>query len=364
MSDDDPQKQFGWFDEGTDEQVGWFSQQANACRALGSPVWGAAQDALGRDLDAHGVTESVMRSRPLRFGDAAPLRLLGLAHRMALSGSAPALAAMLSSCGGRAPDDLAAVGAAVVALVASRTDEFVAALDQAPQTNEVARAGGLALGMLWAQRVFGHPLRLREIGCSGGLNLQMARFRYVSGASAVGPDDSPVVLADLWDGDPQFAPLHVVDRAGCDPAPVDVATEAGALWLRSFVWPDQTARFARLDGAISLARAFPSRLDRTPDTAGWLARELEAPSTLLTTVVFHSIVWQYIDKADRVEIASTIEAAGARATADRPLVWLQFEPDMADRSQVAVTLRAWPGDVPVRLASADFHGRWVRLDER
>jgi hypothetical protein len=363
MSDDAVPKQFGWFDEGTDEQVGWFNQQGNACRALGSPLWGAALEALGRDVEAHGVVESVMRQRPLRFGDAAPIRLVGLAHRLALSGHAPALAAMLPSCGGQAPADLAAVGAEVVALVGERADEFVAALDQPPQTNEVARAGGLVLGLLWAQRVFGHPLRLREVGCSGGLNLQMARFRYSHGGSAVGPADSPVGLNDLWDSDPRFVPLHVVDTAGCDPAPVDVSTDAGALWLRSFVWPDQTARFARLDGAISLARAFPSRLDRTPDTAAWLEQELEAPPALLTTVVFHSIVWQYIDKADRVLIASTIDAAGSRATAERPLVWLQFEPDMADRSQVAVTLRAWPGDVSVRLASADFHGRWVRLDD-
>jgi hypothetical protein len=344
----------------TSEHAEWFRQQSSSCRELGSPLWAAVLDRLAADVEVGGATAAAFKSREMRFGDAGPLRLVGLAHRMALSGEAHRLAAVLPSCGGDADESGAA--AEVLALVADHPDRFAAALHQAPQTNEVARACGLALGLLWAQRAFGHPLRLREIGCSGGLNLQMARFRYVHGDTAVGATDSPVWLDGLWDGDPILEPLDVVDRAGCDPSPVDVSTDAGALWLKSFVWPDQLTRLARLDGAIALARSWPSRLDRTPDTAGWLACEFEAPPALVTTVVFHSIVWQYIDKPDRARITGTVEAAGSRATADRPLVWLQFEPDLAERGQVAVTLRAWPGDVQVRLGTADFHGRWVRVE--
>jgi hypothetical protein len=342
------------------EYAGWFRQQSLSCHELGSPLWAAALDRLADDVDDDGPTWRVLQTREMRFGDAGPLRLIGLAHRMALSGEAPTLAAVLPSCGGIANDSVAA--AEVLELITAHPERFATALHQAPQTNEVARAAGLVLGLLWAQRVFGHPLRLREIGCSGGLNLQLARFRYIQGAMAIGPFDSPVNIDGLWEGDPALEPVDVVDRAGCDPAPVDVSTDAGALWLKSFVWPDQLARLERLDGAIALARSWPSRLDRTPNTAAWLGRELEAPPALGTTVVFHSIVWQYIDKPDRAHITDTIESAGSRASADRPLVWLQFEPDLAQRGRVAVTLRAWPGDVHVRLGTADFHGRWVRVE--
>jgi hypothetical protein len=342
------------------EYAGWFRQQSSSCRDLGSPLWAAVVDRLADDIDFQGPTLRVLETRKMRFGDAGPLRLMGLAHRMALSDQAQALAATLPSCGGVADERVAADE--VVALIAAYPGRFAEALHQAPQTNEVARASGLVLGLLWAQRVFGHPLRLREIGCSGGLNLQMARFRYVHDNAAIGPVDSPVTLGGLWHGDPNLEPLDVADRAGCDPSPIDVSTDAGALWLKSFVWPDQHARLDRLDGAIALARAWPPRLDRTSDTAGWLSRELEAPPALVTTVVFHSIVWQYIDKPDRAHVTAAIESAGSRASADRPLVWMQFEPDLAERGQVAVTLRAWPGDVYVRLATADFHGRWVRIE--
>ena len=342
-----------------DEHVGWIRQQAEVCRSLDSPLWGAAFDHLADDTAAGGVTWQMLRQRPAsRFGDALPLRLLGFAHRMALTGRAPALAAVLPSCGGIA--DTATACHEVLQLLKDRPGDFLAALEGPPQTNEVGRAAGLVLGLLWSSSRFGHPLRLREMGCSGGLNLQMDGFRYYQGESAMGPHDSPVQLGDVWDRPPRFTRLDIVDRAGCDPAPVDVGTDNGATWLRSFVWPDQTHRFSRLNGAIELARRSPPRIEQTFDTALWLANELVAPAAGRTTVVYHSIVWQYIDKPARADITAVLAEAGRQATLESPVVWLQFEPDQMNRAQVAVTLRAWPGDVYVRIASADFHGRWVK----
>ena len=45
--------------------------------------------------------------------------------------------------------------------------------------------------------------------------------------------------------------------------PVDVTTEDGRLTLTSYVWPDMTARHARLAGAIELARRQPVRVERS-----------------------------------------------------------------------------------------------------
>ena len=46
-------------------------------------------------------------------------------------------------------------------------------------------------------------------------------------------------------------------RVGVDLDPVDVATDEGALRLRSFVWPEQEGRMERLERAIAAARAEP-----------------------------------------------------------------------------------------------------------
>lgn len=235
-----------------DEQIGWIRQQADACRDLDSPLWGAVLDAMAQDVAVDGPTLRVLQARPdSRFGDAVALRLIGCAHRLALSGHAPDLASFLPSCGGRADANEATTE--VLRLVEERATDFIAALNGPPQRNEVGRAAGLVLGLLWASRRFEHPLRLREMGCSGGLNLRMDAFHFSHGEASMGPPDSPVNLHGVWDRAPELADLVIADRAGCDPAPVDVTTAAGALWLQSFVWPDQTARFTRLNGAIELA---------------------------------------------------------------------------------------------------------------
>ncbi len=345
-----------------DEIAGWFERQAQSCQELGSSLWAGVLPAMAQNVRSHGVIWEILETRPAnRFGDAAPLRLLGQAHRMALAGEAPELAAVLPSCGGQS--SLGHPPQLILDLMAEQPDQFAAALTKPPQTNEVARAAGLIAGLLAVSQRYRQALRLCEVGCSGGLNLRMDHFRYQSNGHAMGPTASPVQLIDLWDLDPGFQPgaIAIVDRAGCDPDPVDVLTSDGARWLESFVWPDQAARRQRLRGAIELAARVPAAIEQSHDTAGWLRQQLDQPTPGVTTVVYHSIVWQYIEKDQRAAITAEIVVAGTQATHDTPLVWMMFEPDSADRSQVAVTLRMWPGDVSIRLASADFHGRWVKL---
>jgi hypothetical protein len=54
-----------------------------------------------------------------------------------------------------------------------------------------------------------------------------------------------------------------------------------------------------------------------------------------------------------------IEAAGKRATRNRPLAWLSMEQDGSGLKGAALTLRLWPGDITLPLARVDFHGRWI-----
>ena len=85
-------------------------------------------------------------------------------------------------------------------------------------------------GLLRVGESYRLPLRLMEIGSSGGLNLNADRFAYTAGDEVLqGPVDSPVRLADCWRGRPvvPWPDLEVVERLGSDLAPVDVAATEG-----------------------------------------------------------------------------------------------------------------------------------------
>ena len=98
----------------------------------------------------------------------------------------------------------------------------------------------------------------------------------------------------------------------------------------------------------------------TVDAAGapaWLAARLAAPVRSVATVVFHSIVMQYLSEGDRHRVASVLAEAGSRATDDAPLAWLLMEPG---GEQAEVCLKVWPGGAERVIARAGFHGRPVR----
>ena len=167
-------------------------------------------------------------------------------------------------------------------------------------------------------------------------------------------------FVDCWEGTPPLdVPCKVVGREGCDADPVDPTTEAGRLTLVSYVWPDQHERIATLRAALEVAARVPARLERARATE-WLARRLAEPATAdVATVVFHSIVWQYLPDDERRLVRHTIEEAGARATSSTPLAWLRFEPS-ADARCAELRLACWPGGGDRLLATAGFHGRPVR----
>ena len=119
-----------------------------------------------------------------QFGDAFPLRLLGGVHRMVLAGEAPELAAHFASAGGDG-DAEAGVGAAPHA-ARGTPPAVLDALTRPPQTNEVGRAAALVSGLLVVAARTGLPVRIREIGSSGGLNLRLDAYWYGDGTSAEG----------------------------------------------------------------------------------------------------------------------------------------------------------------------------------
>jgi hypothetical protein len=139
--------------------------------------------------------------------------------------------------------------------------------------------------------------------------------------------------------------------------PVDLSDPQAVLRLRAYVWPDQAARAARLQGAITLAQQGLPPVD-AGDAAEWVAQQLAAPLPGAATVLVHSVVWQYLPPATRAAIETTLAEAGARATPSAPLAWLRME-FYESGAPAELRLTLWPGGEERTLARAHPHGEWV-----
>lgn len=335
--------------------------QAAFCRGSGSPFSALVLDQMLAGLDAGGPYDAAFApwtAATVRgiVTDAVPLRLLGALHYLVLSGRAPALAAQYPP---HAPE-AAALAAAMADAVASHADVVDSFMASPPQTNEVGRALCLVGGFLTVAAETGLPLRCLELGASAGLNMNWDRFGYRFGdGSGWGDPASPVQLEAAWSGGvPPRATVVVVERSGCDQAPIDVAGDDRALRLQSYVWADQALRRSRLRGAIALKRETGGAPERA-DAADWTeARVHTVPGT--ATVVYHSVFLQYPPESAQARIRAAIAGAGAAASAAAPLAWLRMEPDPANLAgPMEVRLTVWPGGADRLLAHVHPHGAVV-----
>lgn len=338
-----------------------FTQQASWCERLGSPFMATLCAALADVLDETTRTGGRLLHWP---GDpnaaAVQMRLTGGLNALVRRGAAPALAMLYPP---HPTPEAAALAAAVDSAIRAHDGFLHDWLDSPPQTNEVMRSAVLMPGLLVIADATRLPLRLRELGASGGLNLRLDHYAYWLGGLAIDPPNAPVTLEPQWTGPPPpAATIEVIDRRGVDLQPLDIRDAATRERLLAFVWPDQPARVARLAAALEAAAVDPPPLDAA-DAADWAERHV-APVSGAATVVFHSIAHQYFPAATKARLAAHMAAAGARATADAPLAWLRFELDDPDALGPPPTLRLtlWPGPDERLLAHAHPHGskvRWV-----
>jgi hypothetical protein len=328
-----------------------LSIQALACEALGSPMYAELLDGLRCDFDEGGVVSAMLKDRPRPVRDAVPLRLLGGLHRLVLAGEEPDLATHYPSAGGRPGNSLVTD---VLSAITRRRDDIDAALDRQVQTNEVGRSAVLASGFSEIGQRTGLPLSLKEIGGSAGLNLQWDRYFYDTGATSIGSPTSAVQFGpDTWTVAPNLAQVDVIDRAACDIAPLDALDPDSRLRLLSFVWPDMDRRFVRLGAALDIAAASEPITIAQASADDWLAAQLRAPTPGAATVVFHSIVWQYLPPATQGRVKDLLEGHGSAAASDQPLLWLRMEPA---GPVAALRLTSWPGGIDEQLATSSYHG--------
>jgi hypothetical protein len=331
--------------------------QREACDRMGAPLYARLLGGVEDDYDRGGTSASLLDGRSERpLHDAIPLRLLGGVHRLVLGGRAPELAEFYPSAGGHSTGDPVPP---FLAVLDGHRAELETRMGQGVQTNEVGRAALLAPGFALLARRTGLPLHLREVGSSAGLLLRWDHYRYSAGGAVLGDPQSPLSFEAVYlpPGPDLSGAVHVADRRGCDISPIDGTTDDGRLALLSFVWPDQLARFERLRTALDLAAVHPVQVDRA-DAGEWVAEQVRELPAARATVVFHSIVLQYLTKDSRRAMKAALHEAGARASAHAPLAWLRMEP--AGGSHAELRLTSWPGGEEELLATSGFHGENIR----
>lgn len=334
-----------------------FEVQARYCDAMAAPVTARVSRALGRTLTRDTrVGRRVLDWPGEPVADAVVLRLIGGLHALHRAG----LDAEVSRVFSGAERDAATVDRLLAGVIARADERLLAWLDGPPQTNEAARAAGLMTGLLHVAQRFGPRVEVLEIGSSAGLNLLIGRMRFDLGGVAVGPAASPLRIAPAWRGaPPPDVAVEVVSARGVDIAPVDVADPASAARLQAYVWVDAAERQARLDTAIAIVREHGVDLVQG-DAADWVEARLAEPQVAgVTRVLMHSVVWQYLSPEARARIRDAMEAAGARASAERPLAWVMMEPNR-DLHRHEMRVQCCPGTAPMQLvALTHAHGAWV-----
>lgn len=350
-----------------------FLDQAEFCDRLGSSFTGLLCRALADGIDGSSDIERLILDwpgDPSPFADSLPLRVAGALHFLVRAHRVPELAQLYPP---RAVPEPAMLLAAARGALRGESGFVRDFLKSPPQTNEVGRSAAIIAGCLEIAARTQLPLGLFEIGSSAGLNLIADRYAYQFGAVRWAPDrtsggptkklEGPTIACE-WQGRPPAvdAPLRVRSRRGCDRHPLNVADPAQRERLLAYVWADQRERLARLNAAITVMLSQPVVVE-TSDAARWLDAVLTPDAEPnIARVVFHSIVWSYLDSVSRARIEARLAQIGAAASADNPLAWLRLEL-LGKNEPAALRLTMWPGGTDELLARAHPHCAWIRWCE-
>lgn len=336
-----------------------FRRQSEACLALDSPFVSRLCALCADRLEmGDAVSDKILgwKGDASAVGDSVPLRLMGALHALVRSGQSPELAAVYPPDHDQTSDD--ALWAAISLALKSHASFILDRLQGPPQTNEVRRAAATLPLFLEVTRQTGLPLVLSEVGASAGLNLMLDQFHVRLDDSSWGDPDSQVRLAPKWHGRrPPEGELRIIDRAGCDLAPVDPRSAEDRERLISYIWADQEERLQRTAAALEMAAQSALRVDPT-DAIDWLQHRTSRQYDGAAHVIYSTIAWQYLPEDARKRGHDILHAAGEKATKDAPLAWAMKEGD-GDTPGAGLSLTLWPGGETRVVGRADYHGRWI-----
>jgi hypothetical protein len=275
-----------------------------------------------------------------------------------LAGSVRELARFYPSVGGERPPR--GVWPSARAALRDHFDWIRERLPRTVQTNEVGRSAVLYAVLLWLADRSERHVRLLEIGASAGLNLRADRYAYRVGEATLGDAGSAVRFEEPWRPAPRVDlagaehRLRIAHRAGCDLAPLNPSLADDRRRLLSYIWPDEPERLRRLRAALEIAAVDPLPITRAP-ASEWLPAELERRRPGELTVVWHSVVRQYVPAEEWAAVIDSLRAASA-AGPDRPIVRVAMEPRRDHVVNFAVSLHAEPDGPGEILARCGDHG--------
>jgi len=344
-----------------------IAQQARLCAEMASPLYERLLRACVADLAEDGPVADVLADHLHAPGPAATgLRLLGGVHHLVLTGRAERLAVQFPGSGGTPGDDLVP---AFLATLRVHREELAAFVTHPPQTNAVGRAGALVGGLLRAGGLLlaggdaagsEMPVRLHEIGASAGLLLNADRYRFQVGADGPwwGKPGAMPAFGDAWRGTaPEAtAPLQVVERVGSDLSPVDLRGLGAQERLLAYVWADQVERLDATRAALAVAAEHPVPVQALDAVTAVERLQLRAGHL---TVLWHSVMWQYLSREDQRAVTAALGRLGATATPDSPLLRLSMEPERprpAAEHRFLVAATTWPGGERTVLGTTAGHG--------
>lgn len=336
--------------------------QSRFCGEFGSPFTEQLLACCADDFATRGIVAKLTDGwlgHPR--ADALSLRLAGALHAAALTGRDKRLAAEYP---GSRPDwsmdRIWPIARDFLEREVAHVRDF---MTSPPQTNETARATALACGFLWLAERSPEPFHMLELGASAGLNLNWDSFAYTHPPWARSYVAGPVIPTQVEGPAPAWRDLTIASRAACDQNPLDPANADDRLRLRAYVWADQTLRMERLNAALDLARATGVKPEKA-DAAEWVLGKLGGEPPEGTSVVYHSVFYQYPPAAVRQAIRDAIEDAGARTSDGRRLAWVRFEPASViggERGSAHYVLNvvSWKNGErnEATLAEVDPHGR-------
>ncbi len=339
-----------------------FQLQSRFCAEFGSRFTSELLDRCAKDIEAGGIVARLTDGWPGHpRTDAVSLRVAGALHAAALTGRDKALAAEYPEQ--RLVWSMDRVWPVARAFLEREEGWVRDFMTSPPQTNETARAMGLACGFMWLAERSPQPFHMLELGASAGLNLNWDRFAYAYPGWRREAAKGPAIPTVVEGKPPKWREISIASRAACDQNPLDAANPSDRLRLRSYIWADQTARMERLNAALELAQEAGLKPEKA-DAAEWVRRKLGGQLPVGTSVVYHSVFYQYPPREVREAIRDGIEEAGLRTSGDRRLAWVRFEPESViggERGSVRYVLNIVTWDAGRRaeatLADVDPHGR-------
>jgi hypothetical protein len=251
-----------------------------------------------------------------------------------------------------------------------------------PQTNEPGRSSILLLGFLYVQQhvnsssnINTMPIRSFEIGCSAGLNLLMDRYYYTyvdtKSHSIIGTygnenyDTSTVHLVCQVNGKLPLLQnndnntLHIIERSGCDRRITNLRHNNNErIRLLSYNWADQFERFARCENAINMLLKQDDIKFYEMNGNKFLHQYVTLqPHTI--TILYHSIVFQYINKDEQRDILQHIDMLSQQATLEQPFAYIRMEASVPVLSSYCLTVTIWPSGEEKVICECQAHGTWL-----